>query len=81
MSKLKIGADSRAKLEEKSPYFAVGIIRLQEGGFGVVRLKVSGMEILDREVLKKASTLAEALDEYKLESATYGLKMVKEEVK
>ena len=76
----KIGQDTRAKLEEKEAYIAMGIVKLEEGGYAVVQLKISGTEVLTRKLLKKASSFAEAMLEYQIESGKYGMNYLNKEV-
>lgn len=72
----KIGADARAKLEEKESYKALGIMELAEGGYAIVSLKISGTEVLSRTVVRKADKLAGALQEYQIESGKFGMEVL-----
>lgn len=76
----KIGQDVKAKQEEKEPYYALGIVKLEEGGFGVVMLKVSGTEVLTRKILHKVDKLEGALQAYLIESGGYQMKYVNKEI-
>lgn len=77
----KIGEDVRAKQEEKGPYTSLGIVKLAEGGYAVVRLKISGTEVLTRTITRKAENLAMALQEFQIETGTYGMKYLDKEMK
>jgi hypothetical protein len=81
MSKGKIGEDVRSKMEEDGAYYAIGIAKLEEGGFGIIKLKVSGTEVLSRNVLKKAKDFAEAIHEYRLESGKFGIEYLDRNIK
>lgn len=80
MSKTKIGEDLRAKLDEAGPYYVIGIAKQADDTFAVMQLKVHGMDVEVRKVLKKASTFAEAMLEYQIESGAYGMKYLNKEV-
>lgn len=70
----KIGQDIMAKQEEQYPYVALGIAKMEDGEFALVELKIHGVEVLSRKVLKKASNYAEALLEYKMTTGAYGIR-------
>lgn len=76
----KIGETAVSKLEEKGPYTALGIVKLAEGGYAVVKLKVSGMNIETRVMVRKAENLAMALQEYQIETGTYAMKYLDKEI-
>jgi hypothetical protein len=76
----KIGEDTKAKQQEKEPYYTLGIAKLDEGGYAVISLKVHGTEVLVRKVVHKLAKLEEALQVFLIESGGYQMKYVNKEI-
>lgn len=77
----KIGQNVVAKQEEARAYETIGILQKVDKKYAVVRLKVSGMEVEQRTILKEVDNYAEALSEFQVHLGKFTMDFLNERLK
>lgn len=70
MPATKIGENTKAKLEDGTPYYCLGIAKT-DNGYEIRRLKVIGMQVETRKVLEVSTDRALILSEFMIAVSKY----------